>query len=103
MEPTIKLLSLIKYTDSEGEEQTFRLITDVQNKCPDLGTELGIDPATLTGIRSSLGSPSYVCKEILETWIDRGVDVTWGRLLQALHDMQLGRIEKHLREALSHP
>ena len=101
MEPKVKFLSLIKYTDPEGEERTFRFISEVQNNCQDLGTELGIDPPILKGLQNSHGTPSNICKEILQTWRERGVQVTWERLLQGLHDIQLGRIEKGLREALS--
>ncbi|CAI8019372.1 hypothetical protein GBAR_LOCUS11649 [Geodia barretti] len=101
-EPTVKFLSLITYTDSKGKKKSFRLISEVQNNCQDLGTELGIDPPILKGLQNSHGTPSDICRDILQTWIDRGVQVTWERLLQGLHDIQLGRIEKGLREALSH-
>jgi hypothetical protein len=100
-EPTLKFLSLIMYTDSKGKKKSFRLISEVQNNCQKLGTELGIDPPILKGLQNSHGTPSDICKEILQTWRERGVQVILERLLQGLHDIQLGRIEKGLREALS--
>ena len=102
LEPSVKELSLIKYTDTGGEEVSFRLISEVQNHCQDLGAELGINWATLKGLKSSHKSPPEFCKEVLQTWIERGEDVTWGRLLQALTDIQLGGIAKRLRAAIFH-
>ena len=101
-EPTIRQLSLIKYTDSEGEEQKFRLITQVQNQCQDLGIELGLEPATVTGLKRSHGSSlTEFCKAVLQKWIDGGRDVTWGKLLQTLTDIEAGGSANHLRRALN--
>ena len=36
--PSIKLLDLIKYTNSEGEKATFQLITEIQTHCEDIGS-----------------------------------------------------------------
>ena len=102
LEPSVKELSLIKYTHTGGEEVSFRLISEVQIHCQDLGAELGIDWTTLKGLKSSHKSPPEFCKEVLQTWIERGEDVTWGRLLQALTDIQLGGIAKRLRAAIFH-
>ena len=102
VEPTVKLMSLIQYTDSKGQERTFRLINEVQNDCRNLGSQLGIDEATLKALKGGHDSPSEVCKEVLLTWINRGEDhVTWAGLLQALDAIQLGGIGKHLREAMA--
>ena len=68
----------------------------------DIGTELGIDQATLDGFKSTHKTPSEICKSIFNIWIKRGEQVTWKKLLQVLKDLQLGGIEKDLREALSY-
>ena len=97
----MQLLSLIKYTNIQGQEISFRLINEIQNDCMNLGTQLGIDHATLKSLKSGHESPPEVCKDILQTWINQGDRVTWDGLLQALHDIQLKGIERHLREALN--
>lgn len=94
------LLYLIKYPDSQGHKEKLYLINEVQNACHNLGTQLDIDPATLDGLRNRYKDPPDFCKEVLHKWIDQGDGVSWGRLLQALDDIQLGRIAKHLRKAL---
>lgn len=102
MEPTVKQLSHIKYTDSQGGEISFRLILEIQNKCEKLGIELEIDSPTLSGLKSVHSTdPPEFCTAVLSTWMERGGDVTWNRLLQALQDIQLGGIEKRLRKALN--
>ena len=101
-EPPDKLLSLIKYTDSQGQKKEFRLITNIQNECNEVGTHLNIDESTLKGFERSHKDPVDICKEILRTWKKRGGNhVTWAGLLQALDDAQLGGIAQKLTEALN--
>ena len=104
VEPKNKLLHLIKYTDSEGNDKEFRLISEIQTSCRRLGTLLGITKAKLDGIDSSLTLEEQ-CEKILDLWITSGGEyseysVTWDGLLQALRDAELGGVAKHLREAL---
>ena len=97
----MNLLSLIKYTDSQGHEEKFYLISEVQNDCHNLGIQLDVSPATLNGLRSTYGNPPDFCREILRIWINQGEGVSWGRLLQALDDIKLGGIANRLSKALS--
>ena len=100
-EPPDILLSLIKYTDSQGQEKEFRLIQTIQNKCKELGTHLNIDESTLGGFERSHKYPVDICNKILGTWKERGGNhVTWAGLIQALDDAQLGGIARKLTEAL---
>ena len=96
----MKQLSFIKYTGTDGEKKSFRLIIEVQNSCHDLGTELDIDQPILKGLKNSHACPTDFCKEVFQTWIQRGEDVNWERLLQALKDIKLGGIAQHLQRAL---
>ena len=101
----MKLLHLIKYTDWEGNDKKFRLISEIQNSCRRLGTLLGIAKATLDGFNKGLTLEEQ-CEKILDLWITRGdgeyseYSVTWAGLLQAMEDAELGGVAKHLREAL---
>ena len=103
-EPEMKLLHLIKYTDAAGESRTFHLIMKIQNDCRRLGTLLGIDNAILNGIDNRL-TPEEKCEKILDQWMMRGdsreYKVSWAGLLQALEDLQLKGVAKHLRLALT--
>ena len=99
----MRLLHLIKYIDSEGKDQKFHLISEIQNSCRRLGTLLGITKATLDGFDSSLTLEEQ-CEKILDLWITRGdgeYSVTWAGLLQAMEDAELGGVAKHLTEALT--
>ena len=101
-EPEIKLLHLIQYTDSEGESRAFHFIMKIQNDCRRLGIQFGIDKAILNGIDGALEEK---CERILDLWLMRGdtkeYKVTWAGLLQALEDLQLKGVAKHLRIALT--
>ena len=103
MEPEINLLQLIKYTDSEGNSRTFRLIEKIQNDWRKLGTRLGIEKATLDGLDNRL-TQEEKCEQILDLWMKRGegeYEVTWAGLLQALEDIQRKGIANHLQRALT--
>ena len=97
----MKLLSLIKYTDEERESATFELITEIQNECGPIGTQLGIDDPTIKGLREEHRNSADVCREILIKWRDRGVDVTWARLLGVLRDLKHKRVADSLEMALT--
>ena len=103
-EPKIKLLHLIKYSDGEGNDKKFRLISEIQDGCRRLGILLGIARATLDGFDKSLTLEEQ-CEKIFGLWITSGGEyseysVTWAGLLQAMKDAELGGVAKHLREAL---
>ena len=102
-EPEMNQLQLIKYTDSEGNSRTFRLIEQIQNHCKRLGIRLGIEKATLDGF-DNRPTQEEKCEMILELWMMRGdgeYEVTWAGLLQALEDIQLKGVAEHLRRALT--
>ena len=100
--PSIKLLDLIKYTNSEGEKATFQLITEIQTHCEDIGIQLDIDGPTIEGLHKEYRNPVEFCRNILSNWMDRDKDeeVTWEKLLKVLDELKLGRIAKKLKIAL---
>ena len=98
------LLTLIKYTDSEGRVRRFYLIESIQNDCKMLGKVLGINEGTLTAFYNKKDDISEVCNTILHEWLKRGegkYDGTWAGLLQAMEDAQLGGVARKLKEALT--
>lgn len=99
-----KLLTLIKYTDSEGKVKRFNLLREIQGDCTRLGSILGIDEDTLTASENSKDNQEQVCKNILvDKWLKRGeggYDATWAGLLEALEDASLGGVAKKLNETL---
>ena len=98
------MLFHIKYSDLEGEEQSFHLIDEIQADCERLGTILGLGHSTLNGFDNRhRGDMPKFCKTVLHTWITRAqgkYSVTWGGLLDALKDAQLGGIATSLEKAL---
>ena len=103
-EPDPRLLTLIKYTDSEGKDQTFDLIKRIQNDCKKLGTVLGIDRETLTAFYETNKPKPEVCEDILDEWLKRGegdYEGTWDGLLRAMNDAGLGGVAEHLNMALT--
>lgn len=105
-QPDIQLLILIKYTNSEGEEDRFYLTTRIQNECKHLGTLLGIDKGTLTAYYEKNKPKPEVCEDILDEWMKRGkrhkggYDVTWAGLLKAMDDAGLSGVTDTLINAL---
>ena len=95
------MLYHIKYTDKERNEQNFYLI---QTKCKKLGTILRIEQGTLDSFDIKYrGDMESFCKTALHIWITRALgkcSVTWGGLLEALKDAQLGGIATKLEAAL---
>lgn len=104
IEPPEDMLFHITYTDSKGKEQNFNLITNIQTDCEELGTMLGIEQSTLNGFHSKYrGDMKIFCKAVLDIWIKRRqgkYPATWGGLVKALRDVQLGGIATKLEKAL---
>ena len=103
-EPDIKLLTLIKYPNSEGKEDRFYLTRTIQNNCKNLGTFLGIDKETLTSYSEKSKPKSEVCEDILYEWMKRSegdYDVTWAGLLRAMDDAGLGGVANQLFRTLN--
>ena len=99
--PDFALLHLISYTDGSGEQKSYRLIQEIQNSCKQLGIHLGIEKATISGLKKTSDSLEEFCENILEKWIQRGENVSWGGLLKALEKAQLGEVYNNLKRALS--
>ena len=99
--PDFALLHLISYTDGSGKQKSYRFIQEIQNSCRQLGTHLGIEIATISGLEKTSDSLVIFCEKILEIWIQRGENVSWGGLLKALIDAQLGGAHLDLKRALS--
>ena len=97
------LLQLIKYTDAHGRVHNYYFIQEIQNECMKLGTILGIDRETLVAFNKK--SDRTFCEAVLSEWMKRGEGgqkVTWGGLLEALEDAQLGGSPYHnLKTALT--
>ena len=103
--PELKLLRIIKYTDANGKEHKYYFIQEIQNECRKLGSILGIDSGTLVAFNKKSDTTEDFCEAVLSEWMKRGEGgqkVTWGGLLQALEDAQLGGDPYHnLKTALT--
>ena len=103
--PQMRLLQLIKYTDGHGRVQEYYFIQEIQNECMTLGNILGIDEESLVAFNKKSDTTEDFCEAVLSEWMKRGEGgqkVTWGGLLQALEDAQLGGDPYHnLKTALT--
>lgn len=99
--PDFALLHLISYTNGSGKQKSYRFIQEIQNSCRQLGVYLGIDIATISGLERTSDSLVKFCENILEMWLQRGENVSWGGLLKALGNAQLMGAYNNLKRALS--
>ena len=106
MTPDIALLQLIKNTDANGKKQKYYFIQEIQNECMKLGRILGMDRETLVAFNKKNDRTEDFCEAVLSEWMKRGEGgqkVTWGGLLEALEDAQLGGDPYHnLKTALTY-
>jgi hypothetical protein len=104
-EPLEKELEFFKYRDSNGDVKKFRPLQLIQQKCREIGTQLGINKATLSGYeRRHSGEPIDLCLEVFNYWSASGSDdypYTWGSIVEMLEDVQLKGIATKLENALS--
>ena len=104
-EPTMNLLTLIKYTDpDEGTTKKFNFLKVIQGDCMYFAVVLGIDEDTLMIFDKTGPREADDCKYILEEWMEQeggDYEVTWTGLLEALNDAALVRVRRDLKTALT--
>ncbi len=104
---SLKTLNLIKWRDSEGHEQTFRLAEKVSSKWRDIGLRLSIEANTLDGWEDQHQRDASRCwgKVMGKLIVSGGIDEypsTWEGVYQLLKDIKCGGIARDLEEAVTH-
>lgn len=101
---SLKRLTLLKYTDEDGQSHILRLSDDKRFKWRDVGVLLDLTPSCLDGIFSHrLGDARQCCQDVLQEWIENGSSdypATWDGLLNLLEDLDLTSVASTLRSAL---
>ena len=82
--PDLRTVDMIRYKhDSEIKE--YRLIDVIATEWQAIGRELGIEDSRLMNISSSHPlNPNAAANDMLRVWMGRDVEVTWGKLIQAM-------------------
>ena len=104
-QPTLKTLSLIKWTDEQGQKQTFSLIDRVHVKWRKFGTILGIPVHKKDGWDLKYHRDAEQCwKKTMDYWLKKKsleYPVTWEGLDTMLLDLGLEGVAKDLKEAVA--
>ena len=104
--PTMDMIQLVKYPDSNGQLKEFHLLEKVQGKWKDIGTLMRIENATLNKFAHRHQSDlKEQCRDVFQMWLEGGsrserYPVTWSGLLEVLEDVQLKEISRELEKAL---
>ena len=103
---SLKKLSLLKWTDSNGQPQELRLLDELSARWQEVGDLLELSPSRLDGIEVQRRCDARMCcRDVLLDWLkmDEGsYSVNWDGMLCLLKDMKLSALARILQEALEH-
>ena len=103
---SIKKLTLLIWTDSNGQPQELRLRDELSARWQEAGDLLGLSPSRLVGIEVQRHCDARMCcREVLLDWLkmDGGsYSVNWDGMLCLLKDIKLSALARILQEALEH-
>ncbi len=101
---TLKALTLLEWTDKDGQNRTLRIRDELSPHWHDMGLLLGISMSRLDGILAHrLGDVRQCFRDVLYDWIQNGspdYPATWEGLLNLLRDMKLSSLASSLELAL---
>ena len=105
--PTLSNLTLIKWTDEQGEKQRIRIIEETSMKWRIIGDILNISQSKLSGYKEQYHHDNELCcREVLRFWLDGKESpqypVTWDGLYELLDDVALGALAEKLSTTLKH-
>ena len=97
-------LTLIKWSDEQGQTQRFYLIEKIAYKWRTLGEILGFDFSKLETLATDHQNNSEeCCRAVLGEWLGNpppDYPTTWQGLLELLKDGKLGEVVSQLKSAL---
>ncbi len=101
---TLKALTLLKWTDKDGQNHTLGIRDELSSHWHDIGQLLDISMNILDGFSlQRSGDVRQCCRDVLYDWIQNGSShypATWEGLLKLLQDMQLSSLASSLELAL---
>ena len=103
---TLKTISLLKWRDLQGQEQTFRLGNRVAAKWRDFGIQLGLTMSQLDSWDEQYrGNASTCWNKLMEHWLNgegsRDYPPTWEGLYTLLQDGECANFAIALRKAVT--
>ena len=98
-------LSLLKWKDECGEEQTLRLVKKVSCEWLDFGLAVGLEMDLLEAWERQYHENASRCwLEVMKCWLNAGgtcdYPTTWEGLCKLLADVGYGQVSSLLRKAL---
>ena len=103
---SIKNLTLLIWTDSNGQSQELRLCDELSARWQEAGDLLELSPSRLVGIEVHRHCDARMCcREVLLDWLkmDGGsYSVNWEGMLCLLKNMKLSALAVTLQGALKH-
>lgn len=102
---SLKTLSVLKWKDEDGCEQTFRLVNFVSFRWMDFGVLLGYTMNTMEGWKMEYQGNVTVCwNKVMEQWLAGGgthdYRATWEGLCSLLNDCNLSKAAADLKHAM---
>jgi len=103
---TIQNLTLLKWTDSNGQDHSLKLKNAISPKWREVGDLLGVDSSRLDGIHMHRGGDVQLCcRDVLLEWLqmkETSYSVNWEGFLVLLKDIELNSTAMKLQEALTY-
>ena len=101
---SMRNLTLMKWTDSQGNLHKLRIVQNICPKWRQIGNILNISDPLLESILSQYrGDLEECCYAVLRQWMDNGspdYPLTWEGLLELLNDVECSQVADELRDAL---
>lgn len=100
---SLKNLTLLKWNDEHGNEQSFRLVDHVSSKWREIGTLLGASP-NMVDAWENQGDTVRCWNVVMEHWIAEGgtcdYPATWKNLYTLLIDIKCSVIARNLKKVV---
>ena len=92
----IRLLSLIKYCDKDGEKE-LRISNEIKSRWRELAKQLGFDSPQIEVFAQSATS----LDDMMSEWLRTDIENSWKKLIERMHDADLKTSALRLKHALS--
>ena len=104
MEFNLHHLTVLKWTDSNGQTHSLRLRNEMSSRWRDVGDLLEVEFSRQEGIHMHRGGDVRLCcREVLADWLqmeEPSYPTNWEGLLLLLEDLELNKVAKTLKGAL---
>ena len=97
-------LTVLKWTDSDGQKHSLRLRNEMSSRWRDVGDLLEVESSHMEGMDTHhRGDVRLCCRNVLVDWMqmeEPSYPTNWEGLLLLLEDLELNQMAKKLKIAL---